>query len=319
MKWKIETRNVKTQTYAVDFTYDADQVTTLVTELRAVRELYLKQKALTTAVCEKYVKMRDSKEAVIRKMSRMEEHYQETLQEAMTNFDRDRVAFALLEKDGSLPRELHADLVGRYAKLDFNNAALHAAMLKMKSERLRRRTSKDLMGDVSIYSILKDTKDLAISDSRLKRVKRWKREEVISEAKSSSKQLLGKFVSLPVLVNEGGRSSCKITPLFEVENDEDPSGEEEMDSNGDIEEVEVDCSFRRSRRRVCFSSSSVIRSAEAFDCRRSEESLPYSVDSSSTVGTCSKTPRCESQIELKEKPPRPPRTGSAPDIIQATF
>lgn len=151
MKWKIETRNVKTQTYAVDFTYDADQVTTLVTELRAVRELYLKQKALTTAVCEKYVKMRDSKEAVIRKMSRMEEHYQETLQEAMTNFDRDRVAFALLEKDGSLPRELHADLVGRCAKLDFNNAALHAAMLKMKSERLRRRTSKDLMGDVSIF------------------------------------------------------------------------------------------------------------------------------------------------------------------------
>lgn len=233
MRCRVLTRNVKTQTFEVDFVYESEKVSSLISELRTLRELYSRQKATIAEVCDKYLRMRTFKEYLLQVMVKTEERHKQIMEETLDRFDKERIVFATMERDGKIPLELQTKLVERSSKLAYNNAALQMHLHTIMSSKSRV-CPRSLSSDLFIYSALKEIRDLSETERNM-----WKmmdNRRVWMPDLDTEDEVIGKFISFPVEVAEDGTLGYKITPLFKIEN----VNEEQDLEDEDIEEVEVD-------------------------------------------------------------------------------
>lgn len=292
-----ERRNEKTQTYAVDFVYEADRLTKLLSELSRTKDLYRKQRLLTSSLCEKYLKLREGKDKLTRRMKKMEDYYSRAMEEAMENFDRDRVAFELLERRGALKKREHEEVVRRCATLSYNNAALSLVLLKAKCHNITP-PNNDLARDVSVISIIKDTKDLADYDKN----KRHDEQKVLACNED-------RFIRFPVKVDDG----VQDVPLFEV-NETDEECEMERESvNKSESEIFWTKSGQTSSTDLGYKSASI---ESGGNTRGSISTTDIIRKRSETVALKKRLQKSESSI-LVQKNKDVVEDSKAPDIIRA--
>ncbi|XP_024215865.1 uncharacterized protein [Halyomorpha halys] len=230
MKSRVLSRNVKTQTFEVDFVYESEKVCSLISELRTLREMYSKQKTTISEVCEKYLRMRTFKEYLLQLMVKAEERHKMIMEETLDRFDKERIAFATIEREGKLSQDLQCKLIQRSSKLAYNNAALQMQLHSIMSSKVRA-CPKSLSSDLFIYSALKEMRDLSETERHIWMMMDNRR--VLVPELDSDDETVGKFISYPV--EDEGSMGYKITPLFRIEDvDEVP----ELDDD-DIEEVEI--------------------------------------------------------------------------------
>ena len=233
MRNRVLTRNVKTQTYEVDFVYESEKVCSLISELRTLRELFSRQKSTIVEVCDKYLRMRTLKEYLLQEMVKTEERHRQISKNILDRFDKERISFATVDRDGRLSQEQHRTLVERSSKLAYNNAALQMRLHSVISSKARV-CPRSLSSDLFIYSTLKEIRDLSETENNMWTMMDNRR--VWASDLDNEEEVIGKFISFPVEVADGGSIGYKLTPLFRIE---DVDEEQDFDED-DLEEVEVD-------------------------------------------------------------------------------
>ncbi|XP_014256993.1 uncharacterized protein LOC106670852 isoform X3 [Cimex lectularius] len=115
-----------------DFTEDECQGDSLAGELRRVRAMFYRQRVITCRVCDKFVRLREYKDCLLRRLRKAETVYGMVIEQLMRHLAEARVTFLTSEKRTRSDNRRMDELVERTAKYAYNNAALHIQLLKQE-------------------------------------------------------------------------------------------------------------------------------------------------------------------------------------------